>query len=169
VQAALDAGDGQPVYLIKPMNGLEVRFALDEAAPPLVQVTGPAAAGQPNVAAPTVYGALRLLGYDMEPAAEGHDITLHWEVVEPLGGDYTTTVQLFDDAGEKLGQDDRRPGGDYYPTSLWKGGETLLDHHTIALPPAASPVRMLVGMYDSTGALLAAPIEIDLPSSPASP
>jgi hypothetical protein len=162
VQTSLDAGGGAPVYLVKPMDGLEVRFALQPAAPPLVEVTGPAATAPPATATDLPYGPLRLLGYDLDPAAEGPDVTLHWEVVEPLGDNYTTTVQLFDAAGEKLGQDDRRPGGDYYPTSLWKEGEVLLDRHTVALPPDAAPLRMLVGMYDAAGKLLAAPLEIDL-------
>ena len=60
----------QPVYLIKPMEGLEARFALAPATPPLVQVTGPAAA-EPAIAADLVYGPLRLLGYDMQPAGTG--------------------------------------------------------------------------------------------------
>ncbi len=44
VQTALDAGasvePSRPVYLIKPMAGLDARFALAPATPPLVQVTG---------------------------------------------------------------------------------------------------------------------------------
>ena len=73
VQTALDAGasvqPNQPVYLIKPMDGLEARFALEPATPPLVQVTGAAAAAKPAIASDAVYGPLRLLGYDMQPAA----------------------------------------------------------------------------------------------------
>jgi hypothetical protein len=171
VQTALDAGSTaappQPVFLVKPMAGLATRFALRPAAPPLVQVTGPAAAAPPATAAPAAYGPLQLLGYDLQPSAEGLEITLHWQVTAPLAGDYTTTVQLFDAAGEKLGQDDRRPGGDYYPTSLWPPGAVLLDPHSVALPPDAAPVRMLVGMYDAngddaTGALLAPALELAL-------
>ena len=33
----------QPVYLIKPMPGLEIRYALAPAAPPLIAVVGPVA------------------------------------------------------------------------------------------------------------------------------
>jgi hypothetical protein len=168
VQTALDAGasvgPNRPVYLIKPMDGLDARFALSPATLPLVQVTGPAASAPPAFAADVAYGPLRLLGYDMQPAgALTTTITLHWQVVDPLPGDYTTTVQLFDAAGNKLAQDDRRAGGDYYPTTLWKPGETILDRHTLTLPPAAQPVRLLAGMYGSPAtALLAPPIELDI-------
>ncbi len=84
-------------------------------------------------------------------------IDLHWQVIEPLLGDYTTTVQLFDEQGAKVGQDDRRPGGDYYPTSLWKPGEELIDRHTVALAPGVEPVRLLVGMYAGPEMTLLAP------------
>lgn len=74
-------------------------------------------------------------------------VNLYWQVNQPLDADYTTTVQLYDEAGEKLGQDDRSPGGVYYPTSLWKAGETLLDRHTVTIPAGAEPTCLLVGMY----------------------
>ncbi|MFN8466117.1 MAG: DUF2723 domain-containing protein [Caldilineaceae bacterium] len=174
VQTALAAGatvqPKEPVYLIKPMDGLEARFALEPATPPLVQVTGDAAAAEPAVAADAVYGPLRLLGYDLQPASTltGTDtltetVTLHWQVVDPFPGDYTTTVQVFDAAGSKLAQDDRRAGGDYYPTTLWKPGEVILDRHTLALRTGAQPTRLLVGMYSGPEAsLLAPPLELTL-------
>ena len=48
-----------------------------------------------------------------------------------------------------LGQSDHRPGGVYYPTSLWKPGETLRDAHRVALPEVATldRLRLRVGMY----------------------
>jgi hypothetical protein len=173
VQTALDAAAAvtppQPVYLIKPMAGLEARFALAPAAPPLVQVIGPAATAPPAHVVDVAYGPLRLLGYDMQPVAgTGADagevaLTLQWQVVEPPAADYTTTVQLFDAEGNKLAQDDRRPGGDYYPTSLWQPGATLLDRHTLTLPADAAPARLLVGMYSGPDAvLLAPPLEMEV-------
>jgi hypothetical protein len=171
VQTALDAGasvqPSQPVYLIKPMDGLEARFSLEAANPPLVRVTGGTAAN-PTIASGAVYGPLRLLGYDLEPAAAltgtvTDTITLHWQVVDAFSGDYTTTVQLFDAVGKKLAQDDRRAGGDYYPTALWKPGEVILDRHAFALPAGAQPARLLVGMYSGPdAALLAPPLELTL-------
>ncbi len=161
VQSALDAGD-QPVYLIKPMPGLEVRFGLAEAAPPLVQVLGAASTAPPTVAVDAAYGPLRLLGYDWAPAADTVDVTLHWQVDEPLAADYTATVQIFDGADEKLGQDDRPPGGEFYPTSLWQAGETLIDRRTVALPTGAQPATLLLGFYDEDQTMLAPPLELPL-------
>lgn len=157
LQTALDAG-GAPVYLIKPMPGLEARFALRPANAPLVQVLGPAATAPPAHRVDATYGPLRLMGYDLRTAPEGLAVTLQWQVNGALPGNYTTTVQAFDAAGAKLGQDDHPAGGDYYPTSLWKVGETLADRHTLALPAGAKPARLLVGMYQGPDAKLLAPL-----------
>jgi hypothetical protein len=162
VQTALDAGGDQPVYLVKPMPGLEVRFALADAAP-LVQVLGASATTAPTGSVDAAYGPLQLVGYDWARTADGADVILHWRVNEPLGADYAATVQIFDAADEKLGQDDRPLGGAYYPTSLWKPGETLLDRRTIALPADAQPATLLLGFYDDSQTLLAAPLEVPLP------
>ena len=164
VQTALDAGAAQPVYLVKPMPGLEVRFDLADATPPLVKVLGPAASTAPQTPVDLTYGPLRLVGYDWEPAADAIiAVTLHWQVAAPLTADYSATVQLFDSAGEKLAQDDHKPGGAFYPTSLWKPGEVLLDRHTLTLPAGAQPARMLLGFYDDTQTLLAPPLELPIP------
>ena len=164
VQTALDAGDGQPVYLIKAMPDLRTRFALRPHTVPLVEITGAAAATPPTVRVDQVYGPLRLLGYDWARTADQVQIDLHWQVDAALPADYTTTVQLFDDAGNKLAQDDRQAGGDYYPTSHWKPGETLLDRHMVDLPSGGAPVQLLVGMYAGPLAvLLAPPLELPFP------
>ncbi|MBK8049383.1 MAG: DUF2723 domain-containing protein [Anaerolineales bacterium] len=162
VQSALDEGGTQPVFLIKPMPGLEARFALQPATPPLVEVTGVAAGSAPSTPVNAPYGPLTLLGYDWVEQDGQVQVDLRWRVEAPLAADYTTTVQVFDQQGGKLGQDDRRPGGEYYPTSRWKPGEVLIDSHTIALTPGA-PVRLLVGLYTGPDATLMAPaLELEL-------
>lgn len=168
IQTALDAG--APVYLIKPMPGIESRFTLAPRTPPLIEVTGAAGAAPPQVRTDAAYGPLVLLGYDWTPTTAGADVVLHWQVTAPLPAKYTVTVQIFDAAGEKLGQDDRPPGGETYPTSLWKRGETLISPHPIALPTGAAPARMLVGLYTGADAqLIAPPLELTLHEPPETP
>ena len=171
LQTALAAGGTQPVFLIKPMPGLEARFTLAERTPPLVEVIGAVGEAPPAVSVDAPYGPLTLRGYTWTPTADGVEVALTWRVDAPLSADYTTTVQLFDAAGEKVGQDDRAPGGVYYPTSLWPPGATIIDRHTITLAPDAvsdtapetAPVRMLVGMYAGPEAkLLATPVEVTI-------
>jgi hypothetical protein len=147
LDTALAATGAPPIYVIKPMPGLEVKYTLAAAAPPLVQVQGVAAA-PPAHPVDQPFGPLRLLGYDLTATGAGLNVRLHWQVAAPLDGDYTATVQLLDAAGAKLAQDDHPAGGVYYPTSMWKPGEHLVDAHALArsapLPPGA---RLLVGMY----------------------
>lgn len=163
VQTALDEGGAQPVYLIKPMPGLETRFTLAPRTAPLVEVVGPAVAPTPLTTLDLPYGPLVLKGYRWTPTAAGAEVTLVWSVTDTLDRVYTTTVQLFDAAGEKLSQSDHPPGGDYYPTTLWKPGETLVERHTITLQADAQPARMLVGMYTGAdGVLLAPPLEFSI-------
>ena len=94
---------------------------------------------RPQQAAAQTFGdAIRLAGYDVTPDAlkpgGAAEITLHWQPITRLDADFTTFVHLVDADGNKLSQSDHRPGGVFYPTSLWKPGETLADQHTLALP-----------------------------------
>ena len=146
---------GRPVYLIKPMDGLEVKFALAPEGT-LVRVAGPAAAASPAQTAGQTFGdAIRLVGYDVTPDAltsgGAAEITLHWQPITRLDADYTTFVHLINAHGDKIAQSDHRPGGIYYPTSLWKPGETLADRHTLALPAdlGPAPYTIVVGLYDN--------------------
>jgi len=174
LQTALAVGAERPVYLIKPMPGLAVRFALAERTPPLVEVLGPvadAAAAPPSYVVNEALGPLTLLGYDVvddtghAPARDAVtrtvQIELLWQVDAALRADYTTTVQLYDGTAQRIAQSDRAPGGDYYPTSLWKPGEILRETHRLELPQNASVTDMLVGMYTGPATeLLAPPLEI---------
>ncbi len=144
---------GRPVFLIKPMSGLEVKFRLEPAGA-LGRVLGPAAANPPDRPADALYAdAIRLTGYDLRPAnltpGGSAALTLHWQPVRRLDADYTTFVQLLNADGAKIGQSDHRPGGVYYPTSLWKPGETLADTHTLSLAAdlGRPPYTLLVGLY----------------------
>jgi hypothetical protein len=149
VDSALSTG--RPVYLIKPMPGLEIKAALGQPDPSgLTPVLGPAITDPPAFAEDVVIGeAMRLLGFDVQRDGETVQIDLHWQPLRPLDSDYTSFVQLLAASEEKVAQSDHQPGGVYYPTSLWQPGETLRDRHTLALPAGVlpGPYRLLVGMY----------------------
>ncbi len=166
ITTALAAADAHPLYLIKPMPGLELLFDLQEVTPPLVAVQARASTA-PTVRVEQRYGPLTLLGYDWEAVETGTLISLYWQVEEALAQDYTTTVQSLDSSGEKVAQDDAAPGGDYYPTSLWQPGELLVDRHLLAADERSAAVTLLVGMYESnTQVLMAPPLEIALRDLP---
>lgn len=163
LETALTEGGEQPVYLIKEMPGLEVRFVMQPAMPPLVQVLDTVAAA-PIQRVEHPYGPLQLLGYDFVENAENAEITLYWQVNEPLGEKYVATVQLVTGEDRKITQDDHAPGGDYYPTSLWKPGEQLVVRHTLPLAePLPEGVRLLAGFYHPDDLrLLAQPVVVPL-------
>ncbi|RLT33886.1 MAG: DUF2723 domain-containing protein [Chloroflexi bacterium] len=142
---ALTAG-ARPVYLIKEMAALEAKFALEEATPPLVRVVGAVDGGMADHPLAMAYGPLTLLGYSVRESGGPSQLSLFWQVEEKMGADYTTSVQLFDGAGVWLGQDDRPPGGDFYPTSLWKVGEVVRDIHLFPadVPGAAAKMQILL-------------------------
>jgi hypothetical protein len=147
---------GRPVYLIKSMDGLEVKFKLTPEGA-LVRVAGPATTVSPaQVAGQTFGDAIQLAGYDVAPDAlkpgGAAEITLQWQPITRLDADYTTFVHLINANGDKIAQSDHQSGGAYYPTSLWKPGETLIDKHTLALPAdlGPGPYTIVVGLYDNT-------------------
>ena len=158
---------GRPVYLIKPMAGMEVRFASEAAPDPLaapgacsVRVLRTGSPQPTRAAGRSCLGdAIRLAGYDLSPATLNPggtaEITLHWQPLTRLDADFTTFVHLVNADGNKLSQSDHRPGGVFYPTSLWKPGETLVDRHTLAVPTTLGrlPYTIVVGLYDSAAGL----------------
>jgi hypothetical protein len=131
--------------------------------PPLVQVLGPVAAA-PTVRIDQPYGPLQLLGYDLTVSETSAEVALHWQVNEAIGEKYIATAQLLTAGDRKITQDDHAPGGDFYPTSLWKPGEQLVVRHSLPLAEALpEDARLLVGFYRPADlALLAQPITMSV-------
>jgi hypothetical protein len=165
---ALQDGGEQPIYLVKAMPGLEVRFDLQPAMAPLVEVLGTVDA-TPTVPVSHSYGPLQLLGYDFAEQSDAQqgdraEVTLYWQPTAPLPDNYVATAQLLTAEDRKITQDDHAPGGDYYPTSLWKVGEPVVVRHTLPLAePLPEDARLLVGFYHPTDlTLLAQPLTLEL-------
>jgi len=142
----------RPVFLIKPMPGLEVKYNLRTEGP-LVEVLGRSVSEGPQGDAVGDVGVLmRLLEIDVPPFGEASsvlDVQLYWQPKAVPKADYTSFVHLLDGSGEKIAQSDHLPGGLYYPTSLWRTDEVLRDHHRLSLPNSlgAGPHTLLVGFY----------------------
>ncbi|HEY66622.1 MAG TPA: hypothetical protein G4O02_18900, partial [Caldilineae bacterium] len=142
---------GRPVFLIKPMPGLDVRFDLQPmGAVVRVERVVTRPSGEPLG---VIGDAMRLLAMEVRPPQPQPGsllrITLYWEPLRVLDADYTSFVHLLDGAGEKIAQHDAPPGGVYYPTSLWQPGEVLRDRHEITLPEAlpSGPYSLRIGFY----------------------
>jgi len=150
-------GGQQPVYLIKPMPELEVAYRLAPAGP-LVRLLGRAVtsvpAAPPGFAPADAGGQLRLLSATVSPATlspgQPLTVTLYWQVLAAPAADYDAFVHLLDANGQRVAQSDHRPGGVYYPSSLWQPGELLADAHTIVLPATlpSGTYTLHTGLYD---------------------
>ncbi len=150
---------GRPVYLIKPMPGLEVKFNLEPATGGpgiggLVRVLGAAPDDGPAVRSGVVFGdRLRLSGYTTSAVTvrggETLTVILFWDVLAAPEHDYTSFVHLVNANGHVSAQSDHRPGGVYYPTSLWRPGDRLRDSHQLVIPadPGPQPYTLVVGLY----------------------
>jgi hypothetical protein len=150
------SGSQQPVYLIKPMPGLEVAYRLAPAGP-LVRLLGRAAASvpaSPGLSPADLGGQLRLLSATVSPTTlppgQSLTVTLYWQVLAAPAADYDAFVHLLDANGQRVAQSDHRPGGVYYPSSLWQPGELLADVHTIVLPAnlPTGTYTLHTGLYD---------------------
>jgi len=146
-------GLGRPVYLIKEMPGLEIKYELRRVNS-LVEILSPAVTGAPDYPRNLLLGeALELIGYDQEPHSlrpgEELRVTLYWRPRRSLESVYSSYLHLVNKEGQAIAQSDHQPGGVYYPTSLWKEGESIRDEHTLTIPSTASlgSYRLLAGIY----------------------
>lgn len=92
-----------------------------------------------DLPADTIFdGVIRLAGVEMSQVeAKPGDVvtvTLQWEAVEEVGGDYTGFVHLVDASGAGVTQDDHPPLNGRYPTRLWFPGTVVFDPYRLELP-----------------------------------
>ena len=139
----------RPVYLVKPMPGLELKYRL-EASGPVVGVVAPHGSQPPHHALDASFdGVVRLTGYDVRhPTPDAMEIVLFWSAAQPMSADFSSYVHLVDDTGQTVVTDDHQLGGDYYPTTAWKPGETMRDVHVAQVSGRpAGEYAITAGLY----------------------
>ena len=149
------SGLGRPLYLVKEMPGLEIKYQLRRVNS-LVELLSPAVTGTPDYPRNLLLGeALELVGYDQETHSprpgEELRVTLYWRPRRGLESVYSSYLHLVNKEGLAIAQSDHQPGGVYYPTSLWKEGEIIRDEHIVTVP-STTPLgsyRLLAGIYES--------------------
>ncbi len=129
---------GRPAYLIKEMPGVEVKVSSSRRGS-CGGSWGRRRMGPPaSVQEQALADAVILVGHDRAPHSprpgEELQVSLYWEPLRPLEAEYHTFVHLLDPEGQKVAQSDRQPGGDYYPSNLWRPGERLRDEHLLVDP-----------------------------------
>ncbi|MFQ5858327.1 MAG: hypothetical protein ACE5LU_22220, partial [Anaerolineae bacterium] len=99
---------------------------------------------------------IRLLGYDLlETTFAPGDVvplTLYWQALRSIEGDYKVFTHLLDQIGQLRGQKDNVPASGARPTTGWVKDEVIIDRYEIPLPPDAPPgtYEIEIGLYDAT-------------------
>jgi hypothetical protein len=77
-------------------------------------------------------------------------LVLYWRALAPADTSYTVFVQVVDDEGLKVAQDDRVPCYGGCPTTTWRPGDVIGEWYDLPIHPDAPPGRywLVVGMYD---------------------
>ena len=95
------------------------------------------------------FNGLQQLPLDESGLAD-HELRLRlfWQAGGRVTDDYTVFVHVRGD-GDLIAQDDAQPAGGYYPTSLWRPGDTVVDEHLLRLPEPFDPAvhQVVVGLY----------------------
>ncbi len=136
---------GRPVFTIKPMEGLEVAYKVREWNG-IWKVEGRVSGEGLTPLNLKVSDSLILAGYKLREKGMGVEIAIYWKVLSPLGEDLHSYIHLLGAAGERVAGSDHRPGGVFYPSSLWKPGQILEDIHWIE-GRVAFPLRLRAGLY----------------------
>jgi hypothetical protein len=109
--------------------------------------------------------SIALIGYDLHSTAAARPMTfvpgesiplvLYWRAVAAPTVDAKAFVHLYDESGEIVTQQDRRPYHGTRPPYTWSAGEILDDPYVLQLPADLRLGRyvLAIGMYDPTTAL----------------
>jgi hypothetical protein len=107
---------------------------------------------------------VRLVGYSLPQttvnAGEEVVLTLYWQAITSVAGDYTVFTHILDADGRLIGQHDGPPADGRRPVSSWLPGELIADTHAMAFRDRAytGPATVEVGLYDpQTGQRLLMP------------
>ncbi|MCS7287038.1 MAG: DUF2723 domain-containing protein [Anaerolineae bacterium] len=136
---------GRPVFAIKPMEGLEVAYELQEWDG-LRKVVGKVREEGFIPLNLEVSDSLTLAGYRLLERNGRIKIALYWKALGPLREDFHSYLHILGAGGERIAGSDHRPGGVFYPASLWKPGQLLRDVHEIE-GAFAFPLRVKAGFY----------------------
>ncbi len=90
-----------------------------------------------------------LRGYEEQYHPDLLDITLYWQATAPVPEDYQVFVHVLDTEGKQVGGEDSTPVNNQYPTSQWRVGISIADHHIITFdsPLPSGTYSIQVGLY----------------------
>jgi len=97
---------------------------------------------------------IELLGYEISPlhpsAGKPMRLAQYWQRVGPIDKAYKVFVQVLDDTGKVVAQDDAEPGRGAFPTDQWQSAEVVSSSYVLPLSSelSAGRYRIIIGFYD---------------------
>ncbi len=154
------------VYLTRQLNGAAEKYSLASLGP-LIRVQPKPVTAAPRISHPLDenFGAIKLLGYDVDPArlnalpnrwhAENGRllrVTLYWQPQEKISADAMVSIKILGADQRVAGQIDQRPVLDAYPTTAWRAGEVIVDTYAVPLFLGVTPSEYSISLtlYDAT-------------------
>ncbi len=104
-------------------------------------------------AAATFEDGIGLVGATISPSkivpGASIDVTFEWFSQHPSSDDYTIFVHVRDSADSTVAQADGRPGNGSFPTTSWRPGDIIWDHHHLTVGPTVrtGSYHVVVGLY----------------------
>lgn len=152
---ATTLANGQPVYLLRPLDGLAGSYQLD-AVGPLIRVRTadmpaapePAALPQPVTVAPGVQVTHAAAWPVTGEAGRLARIGLTWHVTAPVTETLQVSARLLTPDGTTVGQFDAQPVHRSRPTTTWQPGERIVDIYDLVVPlNTSTPLTPLIILY----------------------
>lgn len=137
---------------IEPQVGPPTRGDLeDRAYPAYASYLFEPLGGQPAAPLARFGESIELVDFTSHTEGRTQEVRLTWRAAYRPSDDYTVFVSLCETTcteSDRVVQDDQQPGTQFYPTSLWFPGDTVVDIREIELPPGKSaPSKAAVGLY----------------------
>jgi len=161
-------GADHPVYLTRPLSGVEEEYHLSSLGPLIrVRERPIAISDKPSHPLSVRFGqAILLRGYDAHlrdtHLGQSLRLTLYWQASAENEQDYKVSVRLLDQEGHLGGVQDAFPVHDAYRTKAWKPGETIIDNYDLpilaGLPPGDYTIQVTMYEPDTLVPLGSAPL-----------
>lgn len=103
---------------------------------------------------------IHLSGMRVEAGGEGKrrlDVTLYLDALQAIQRDYTFSIKVRDANGDVVGQEDKMPGSNSFPTRWWSAGETIIERFYPEFEDCVSDAEYTITLeiYDpATGSVL---------------
>ncbi len=159
---------GHPVYLTRPLHGVEEEYHLSSLGPLIRVCERPAAIPDtPSRSLSVPFSqAILLSGYDAHlrdtRLGQSLRLTLYWQALAKSEEDDKVSVRLLDEEGHLGGVQDAFPVGDAYRTAAWRPGETIIDSYDLpilaGLPPGDYTIQVTMYRPDTMDVLASAPL-----------